>query len=115
MKEDYLDDIKKAISSTTRAIAENKEIEVVFEDNLTSTDTKIVLPKIDNDEDLKNLNQLRGYADNEALKYKYHNKETFTQFEPAGEKNRKIYEVLEITNNQLKDFVVGEQVLEANG
>ena len=51
MKEDFLEDIKKAISSTTRAIAEDKEIEVVFEDNLTSTDNKIVLPKIDNNED----------------------------------------------------------------
>ena len=31
------------------------------------------------------------------------------------EHQEQIYEVLEITNNQLKDFVVGEQVLEANG
>ncbi len=101
MKEDYLEDIKKAISSTTRAIAEDKEIDVVFEDNLSSTDNKIVLPKIDSNEDLKNLNQLRGHADNEALRYKYHNKETFIQFEPSGEKNRKIYEVLENTRIQL--------------
>ena len=35
MKEDFLEDIKKAISSTTRAIAEDKEIDVVFEDNLS--------------------------------------------------------------------------------
>ena len=101
MKEDFLEDIKKAISSTTRAIAEDKEIDVVFEDNLSSTDNKIVLPKIDNNEDLKNLNQLRGHADNEALRYKYHNKETYIQFEPSGEKNRKIYEVLENTRIQL--------------
>ena len=101
MKEDFLEDIKKAISSTTRAIAEDKEIDVVFEDNLSSTDNKIVLPKIDNNEDLKNLNQLRGHADNEALRYKYHNKETYVQFEPSGEKNRKIYEVLENTRIQL--------------
>ena len=101
MKEDFLEDIKKAISSTTRAIAEDKEIDVVFEDNLSSTHNKIVLPKIDNNEDLKNLNQLRGHADNEALRYKYHNKETYIQFEPSGEKNRKIYEVLENTRIQL--------------
>ncbi len=101
MKEDFLEDIKKAISSTTRAIAEDKEIDVVFEDNLSSTDNKIVLPKIENNEDLKNLNQLRGHADNEALRYKYHNKETYIQFEPSGEKNRKIYEVLENTRIQL--------------
>ena len=101
MKEDFLEDIKKAISSTTRAIAEDKEIDVVFEDNLSSTENKIVLPKIDNNEDLKNLNQLRGHADNEALRYKYHNKETYIQFKPSGEKNSKIYEVLENTRIQL--------------
>ena len=50
---------------------------------------------------MKNLNQLRGHADNEALRYKYHNKETYIQFEPSGEKNRKIYEVLENTRIQL--------------
>ena len=55
MKEDFLEDIKKAISSTTRAIAEDKEIDVVFEDNLSSTDNKIVLPKIEDNEDLKNI------------------------------------------------------------
>ena len=74
MKEDLLDDIKEAISSTARAIAEDKEIEVVFEDNLSSTDKKIAIPKIDNNEDLKNLDLLRGYADYDALKHKYHNK-----------------------------------------
>ena len=101
MKEDLLDDIKEAISSTARAIAEDKEIEVVFEDNLSSTDKKIAIPKIDNDEDLKNLDELRGYADYEALKHKYHNKETYEKFKPVGEKNRKIYEVLENTRVQL--------------
>ena len=60
MKEDFLEGIKKAISSTTRAIAEDKEIDVVFEDNLSSTDNKIVIPKIDNNEDLKNLNLEKG-------------------------------------------------------
>ena len=69
MKEDFLEDIKKAISSTTRAIAEDKEIDVVFEDNLTSTDNKkeylasshvsllIVRPQ-----KLKNVNSQRIYV-----------------------------------------------------
>ena len=46
MKEDILEDIKRAISSATRAIAENKELEVVFEDTGSSSENKIVLPQI---------------------------------------------------------------------
>ena len=38
MKEDILEDIKRAISSATRAIAENKELEVVFEDTGSSSE-----------------------------------------------------------------------------
>ena len=42
MKEDILEDIKRAISSATRAIAENKELEVVFEDSSSSSENKII-------------------------------------------------------------------------
>ena len=99
MKEDLLEDIKRAISSTTRAIADDKELEVVFEDNGISTDEKIILPKLD--EDLSKLSELRGTADSEALKHKFHSEETYRKYEPLGEKNRKIYKILEDTRIQL--------------
>ena len=99
MKEDLLEDIKRAISSTTRAIADDKELEVVFEDNGISTNEKIILPKLD--ENLSKLSELRGTADNEALKHKFHSEETYRKYEPVGEKNRKIYEILEDTRIQL--------------
>ena len=99
MKEDLLEDIKRAISSTTRAIADDKELEVVFEDNGISTNEKIILPKLD--EDLSKLSELRGTADNKALKHKFHSEETYRKYEPVGEKNRKIYEILEDTRIQL--------------
>ena len=101
MKEDILEDIKRAISSATRAIAENKELEVVFEDIGSSSENKIVLPQIKLDVNPESLNQLRGNADNQALRYKYHNQDTFKEYEPSGEKNRKIYEILEDTRIQL--------------
>ena len=101
MKEDILEDIKRAISSATRAIAENKELEVVFEDTGSSSENKIVLPQIKLDVNPESLSQLRGNADNQALRYKYHNQDTFKEYEPSGEKNRKIYEILEDTRIQL--------------
>ena len=101
MKEDILEDIKRAISSATRAIAENKELEVVFEDTGSSSENRIVLPQIKLDVNPESLSQLRGNADNQALRYKYHNQDTFKEYEPSGEKNRKIYEILEDTRIQL--------------
>ena len=62
MKEDILEDIKRAISSATRAIAENKELEVVFEDTSSSSENKIVLPQIKLDVNPESLSQLRGNA-----------------------------------------------------
>ena len=101
MKEDILEDIKRAISSATRAIAENKELEVVFEDTGSSSENKIVLPQIKLDVNPESLSQLRGNADNQALRYKYHNQDTFKEYEPSGEKNKRIYEILEDTRIQL--------------
>jgi cobalamin biosynthesis protein CobT len=77
VKEDFLEEIKKAISSTVKAIAENKDLEVVFEDNQFPSVNKVVLPKIDNQEDINSLSELRGSADNQALMYKYHDKNLF--------------------------------------
>ena len=101
MKEDFLEEIKKAISSTVKAIAENKDLEVVFEDNQFPSVNKVVLPKIDNQEDINSLSELRGSADNQALMYKYHDKNLFNELAPTGEKNRQIYETLENTRIQM--------------
>ncbi len=101
MKEDIIENIKRAISSATRAIAENKELDVVFEDNGSSSENKIVLPQIKLGANPESLSQLRGNADNQALRYKYHNQDIFKEYEPPGEKNRRIYEILEDTRIQL--------------
>ena len=101
MKEDFLEEIKKAISSTVKAIAENKDLEVVFEDNQFSTENKIVLPKIENQDDVNSLSELRGSADNQALMHKYHDKVLFNKLAPTGSKNKEIYETLENTRIQM--------------
>ena len=101
MKEDNLDTFKRALSSTVKAIAENKEIEVIFGNNSTSSEEKIILPEINNVFDLDNIASIRGAADNEALIYKYRNNDTYSEFLPNKEKNKKIYESLENTRIQI--------------
>ena len=101
MNEDLLEEIKKAISSTVKAIAEDKDLEVVFEDNQISSDNKVVLPKIENQDDIGSLSELRGNADNQALMHRYHDKELFNKLAPNGTKNKEIYETLENTRIQM--------------
>ena len=101
MKEDTLDTFKRALSSTVKAIAEDKEIEVIFGNNSTSSEEKIILPEINNVFDLDNIASIRGTADNEALIYKYRNHDTYSEFLPNKEKNKKIYESLENTRIQI--------------
>ena len=101
MKEDNLDTFKRALSSTVKAIAEDKEIEVIFGNNSTSSEEKIILPEINNVFDLDNISSIRGAADNEALIYKYRNNDTYSEFLPNKEKNKKIYESLENTRIQI--------------
>jgi cobalamin biosynthesis protein CobT len=62
VKEDTLDSFKRALSSTVKAIAEDKELEVVFGSNSSSTEDKIVLPEINNVFDLDNISSIRGIA-----------------------------------------------------
>ena len=101
MKEDSLDTFKRALSSTVKAIAEDKEIEVTFGNNSSSSEEKIILPEINNVFDLDNIASIRGAADNEALIYKYRNNDTYSEFLPNKEKNKKIYESLENTRIQI--------------
>ena len=70
MKEDLITEFKKAITSTVKAIANNKDIEVVFDNNAFKSENTIVLPKIDNENDLEFLSSIRGNADNQALMYR---------------------------------------------
>ena len=91
MNDDQLEDLKKAISSTVKAIADDHELDVVFENNKSNSSNQIVLPKIDNNINLKDLTEIRGNADNEALMHKYHNSKLYYELQPPGEKNQKIY------------------------
>lgn len=107
MKEDFIEEFKKAITSTVKAIANNKDLEVVFDNNAFKSEGTVVLPKIDDENDIESLSTLRGNADNQALMYRFHNREIFENLAPRGEKNKKIYEILENTRIQ----IIGSKIM----
>ena len=107
MKEDFIEEFKKAITSTVKAIANNKDLEVVFDNNAFKSEGTVVLPKIEDENDIESLSTLRGNADNQALMYRFHNREIFENLAPRGEKNKKIYEILENTRIQ----IIGSKIM----
>tara|TARA_B110001454_G_C12719214_1_gene433970 strand:+ start:1240 stop:3066 length:1827 start_codon:yes stop_codon:yes gene_type:complete len=107
VKEDFIEEFKKAITSTVKAIANNKDLEVVFDNNAFKSEGTVVLPKIEDENDIESLSTLRGNADNQALMYRFHNREIFENLAPRGEKNKKIYEILENTRIQ----IIGSKIM----
>ena len=101
MKEDSLDTFKRALSSTVKAIAEDRELEVTFGVNSSSTQEIIVLPDINNIIDSVEISEIRGLADNAALIHRHRNTSIYNQFLPNKEKNKKIYESLENSRIQI--------------
>ena len=77
MKEDLITEFKKTITSTVKAIAKNKDIEVVFDNHALKSENTIVLPKIENEDDLEIPAPIRVNADYQALLGRFHDKETF--------------------------------------
>jgi len=101
VKEDSLDTFKSALSSTVKAIAEDRELEVTFGVNSSSTQEIIVLPDINNIIDSVEISEIRGLADNAALIHRHRNTSVYNQFLPNKEKNKKIYESLENSRIQI--------------
>jgi len=101
VKEDSLDTFKRALSSTVKAIAEDRELEVTFGVNSSSTQEIIVLPDINNIIDSVEISEIRGLADNAALIHRHRNTSVYNQFLPNKEKNKKIYESLENSRIQI--------------
>ena len=79
-KKDQVNDFKKAISSTLRAISKNKDIDINFgaDTDIDSNSVTLPLPSIKLEELEKK--EIRGIADSIALKFKYHDKKNPCNF-----------------------------------
>ena len=94
-KKDQINDFKKAISSTLRAISKKKYININFGADIVIDSNSVTLPlpsiKL---EDLEKK-ELRGIADSIALKFKYHNKKTHESLKPKSKVANKIFDSIE--------------------
>ena len=95
-KKNIIDLFKNSISSTVRAISENKNIDITYSTpSKTKKDNQIILPSpsiklLENEK-----NEIRGKADSSALKLKYHNKLIHSSKTPNSITSRKIFNSIE--------------------
>ena len=94
-KKDQINNFKKAISSTLRAISKKKDIDINFGTDayVDSNSVTLPLPSIKL-EDLEKR-EIRGVADSIALKFKYHNRKTHESLKPKSKVANKIFDSIE--------------------
>jgi len=99
---------KSAISSAVKAISENFDLEIKFDNASTSKKNSLNLPDVANLKNLQDFTNLRAFADSEALKIKYNNTNIYNKNEPRGSMARALYAIAEkiryerIGSNKLK-------------
>ena len=86
---------KSAVSSTVKAISENFDLKIKFGNNLSSKENSLNLPEIVSLKKLQDFTNLRAFADSEALKIKYTDKEIYLENEPKGTVAKSLYAIAE--------------------
>ena len=99
---------KSAVSSAVKAISENFDLEIKFDNGTTSKKNSLNLPEVANLKNLQDFTNLRAFADSEALKIKYNNSIIYQKNEPKGSMSKALYAIAEkiryekIGSNKLK-------------
>ena len=86
---------KTAVSSTVKAISENFDLKIQFGNNLSEKENSVNLPEVANLKKIQDFTNLRAFADSEALKIKYTDKEIYIKNEPSGEMSKALYSIAE--------------------
>ena len=68
---------KSAVSSTVKAISENFDLEIKFDNKKVLKKNSLNLPEVANLKKLQDFTNLRAFADSEALKIKYTDKKIY--------------------------------------
>jgi len=99
---------KSAVSSAVKAISENFDLEIKFDNSNSSKKNSLSLPEVANLKSLQDFTNLRAFADSEALKIKYNNSKIYNKNKPTGSMARTLYAIAEkiryekIGSNKLK-------------
>jgi len=86
---------KVAVSSTTKVISEQLDLEVKFGNNIDKKKDSLNLPEVANLRNLQDFTNLRAFADSEALKIKYTDKKIYLENEPRGTIAKALYAIAE--------------------
>jgi len=98
LKPDYQSEtLKKALSSSVRAISNKSDLEVSFTPDVQyqSNQSSVQLPTPSREPNKKEVFELRGISDSSALKVKYHNQELHNKNLPKGDLAISVYNALE--------------------
>ena len=99
---------KLAVSSAVKAISENFDLEIRFDNNVASKKNSLNLPGVASLKSLQDFTNLRAFADSEALKIKYNNSNIYQKNQPRGSMSKALYAIAEkiryekIGSNKLK-------------
>ncbi len=100
---------KKALTHSTRALAESPELEVVFgSDGPKVEGNKLILPHPPRDLALKQAQQIRGIADRMALRIGHHDEAIHARARPRDDRSADAFDALE----QARLEAVGARALE---
>ena len=95
-KEEILENFKTAIKSTIKSLSNKDDIEISFGgQDVLSENNKLRLPEINEIQNKINFDLTRAQADSESLKLRYSNKKILKNYEPAGSKAKKLYQIAE--------------------
>ena len=94
-KELLKEKFKSAVSSAVKAISENFDLEIKFDNNITSKKNSLNLPEISSLQSLQDFTNLRAFADSEALKIKYNDNKIYSKNEPQGSMGKALYAIAE--------------------
>ena len=86
---------KSAVSSAVKAISENFNLEVKFDNSTSSKKNSLNLPEINGLKKLQDFKNLRAFADSEALKIKYTDSKIYAENEPDGAMGKALYAIAE--------------------
>ena len=86
---------KSAVSSTVKAISENFDLEIKFDNKKVSKKNSLNLPEVASLKKLQDFTNLRAFADSEALRIKYTDKKIYLKNEPKGTLGKALYAIAE--------------------
>ena len=103
-----LEDFKRAVSSTVRAMANDGEIDISFGTAPSPAPGQLRLPMVYTDMSIDEISELRGKGDSFSLHKRFHNNSLHNKYMPKGEIAQQVFNAVEdarveaIGSNEMK-------------